>query len=157
MSAAREVSAASVARLLLVGSIPLETPQSVFEQFGGSLGRYLGALPDGEVGLRLHWISRIHFQVFALHPDLEIMQRPPLENGVERLHPRNTGESWRFKLRDGVDRIRFGERGWRLGYARDAREGPVTDGASFPSLASLTEQCGPTSHPRESGTPARAP
>jgi hypothetical protein len=110
----------SAARLLLVGSIPLDTPERVFEQFGGPLGRYLGALPDGEVGLRLHWISRIHFQVFALHPDLEIMQRPPLENGVERLNPRNTSESWRFRVREGVERIRFGERGWRLGYARDA-------------------------------------
>ena len=108
------------ARLLLVGSIPLGTSERVFEQFGGPLGRYLGALPDGEVGLRLHWISRIHFQVFALHPDLEVVQRPPLENGVERLNPRNTSESWRFKVRDGVDRIRFGERGWRRGYARDA-------------------------------------
>ena len=107
-------------KLLLVGSIPLDTPERVFERFGGPLGRYLGALPDGEIGLRLHWISRIHFQVFALHPDLEIVQRPPLENGVERLNPRNTSESWRFRVRESVERIRFGEPGWRLGYARDA-------------------------------------
>lgn len=120
MNAEREIFPMNAARLLLVGSIPLDTPERVFKQFGGPLSRHLGALPDGEIGLRLHWISRIHFQVFALHPDLEIMQRPPLTNGVERLNPRNTGESWRFKVRDGVERIRFGEPGWRLGYARDA-------------------------------------
>ncbi|MEO7402879.1 MAG: hypothetical protein ABIU95_04345 [Burkholderiales bacterium] len=106
--------------LLLVGSIPLDSTEAVFGKFGGGLGRYLGALPDGEVGLRRHWISRIHFQVFALHPDIEIVRRPQLENGVERLNARNTGDSWLFRIRDGVERIRFGEPGWRIGYARDA-------------------------------------
>ena len=39
--------------LLLVGSIPLDTPQDVFQTFGAPLGRYLFAMPDGEVGPRL--------------------------------------------------------------------------------------------------------
>ena len=108
------------ADLLLVGSIPYDTVTEVFEKFGEPLAPNLQALPDGEVGPRTHWISRIHYQVFALHPDIEIVQRPQLEDGVERINPRNAGDSWRFRVREGVKEIHFGEKGWRLGYARDA-------------------------------------
>ncbi len=108
------------ADLLLVGSIPYDTVAEVFEKFGEPLAANLQALPDGEVGPRAHWISRIHYQVFALHPDIEIVSRPKLENGVERLNPRNASDSWLFRVRDGVKEIHFGETGWRLNYARDA-------------------------------------
>jgi hypothetical protein len=108
-------------QLHLVGSIPLDTPQEVFERFGAPLGKYLVAMPDGEVGPRRHWISRVHYQVLAAHPELEIVQRPaPDENGVERQFPRNAGDAWHFRVRDGVKEVRFGDPGWRLGYARDA-------------------------------------
>ncbi|MGB6448040.1 MAG: hypothetical protein WBF47_23300 [Xanthobacteraceae bacterium] len=107
--------------LLLVGSIPYDTPQEVFQSFGASLGQYLFAMPDGEVGPRRHWISRVHYQVLAAHPELEIVQRPaPDENGVEQQHPRNAADAWWFKVKDGVKQVRFGDPGWRLGYARDA-------------------------------------
>ncbi len=107
--------------LLLVGSIPYDTPQQVFQSFGAQLGKYLFAMPDGEVGPRRHWISRVHYQVLAAHPELEIVQRPPPdENGVERQYPRNAAEAWWFKVKDGVEQVRFGDPGWRLGYARDA-------------------------------------
>jgi hypothetical protein len=108
------------AQLLLVGSIPLDTPKDVFETFGAPLGPYLSALPDGEVGPRSHWISRIHYQVFAGHPELEILARPRPDAGVERLNPHDNSDRWQFKVRDGVERVRFGEPGWRLGFARDA-------------------------------------
>ena len=107
--------------LLLVGSIPFDTPQEVFQSFGAPLGNYLFAMPDGEVGPRRHWISRVHYQVLAAHPELEVVQRPaPDENGVERQHPRNAADAWWFKVKDGVNHVRFGDPGWRLGYARDA-------------------------------------
>ncbi len=106
--------------LHLVGSIPLETVQDVFESFGARLGGNLATLPDGEVGPRSHWISRVHYQVLAGHPDFETVRRPAPENGIERAHPRNAGDGWMFKIRNGVDRVRFGDPGWRLGYARDA-------------------------------------
>ena len=107
--------------LLLVGSIPLDTPEDVFRTFGKPLGKYLFAMPDGEVGPRRHWISRVHYQVLAAHPELEVVQHPaPDENGVERQHPRNSTDAWWFRVRDGFDRVRFGDPGWRLGYARDA-------------------------------------
>jgi hypothetical protein len=107
--------------LLLVGSIPLDTPEEVFAAFGAPLGKYLIAMPDGEVGPRRHWVSRVHYQVLAAHPELEVVQRPaPDENGIERAFPRNAADAWWFKVKDGVKQVRFGDPGWRLGYARDA-------------------------------------
>ncbi|HLH88121.1 MAG TPA: hypothetical protein VKX28_06660 [Xanthobacteraceae bacterium] len=108
-------------QLHLVGSIPLDTPQEVFETFGAPLGKYLFAMPDGEVGPRRHWISRVHYQVLAAHPELEIVQRPaPDADGVERQFPRNAADAWHFRVKAGVEKVRFGDPGWRLGYARDA-------------------------------------
>jgi hypothetical protein len=106
--------------LMLVGSIPLDTVTEVFEKFGGPLGGHLTTLPDGEVGPRKHWISRVHYQVLSGHPELETVRRPAPEDGVERLNPRNAGDSWQFKVKAGVERVRFGDPGWRLGFARDA-------------------------------------
>jgi hypothetical protein len=106
--------------VLLVGSIPLDTADDVFRTFGSALGPSLAAMPDGEVGPRKHWISRVHYQVLAGHADLDIVRRPAPDDGVERLNPRNAGDSWLFKVKDGVERVRFGDPGWRLGYARDA-------------------------------------
>lgn len=107
-------------QLLLVGSIPLDTAEQVFETFGAPLGRFLSAMPDGEVGPRSHWISRIHYQVFAGHPEFDILAHPRPDNGVERLNPHDNSDRWQFKVRDGVERVRFGDPGWRLGFARDA-------------------------------------
>lgn len=106
--------------VLLVGSIPFDTPEEVFREFGTPLGSALKAMPDGEVGPRKHWISRIHYQVLSGHPELETVQRPAPDNGVERLFPRNAADAWWFKVKDGVERVRFGDPGWRIGYARDA-------------------------------------
>ncbi len=107
-------------QLLMVGSMPLDTASDVLETFGRPLGRFLRTIPDGETGPRRYWISRVHFDVFALHPDLEIIQRPRRDNGVERLVPHDDKDGWAFKVRDGVDRVVFGDPGWRLRYAWDA-------------------------------------
>jgi hypothetical protein len=118
--------------LLLVGSIPLDTPKDVFETFGPPLGRYLFAMPDGEVGPRRHWISRVHYQVLAAHPELEIVQRPaPDDNGVERQFPRGPADAWWFRVRSGVKQVRFGDPGWRLGYASVM---PATKGNKIPRI-----------------------
>jgi hypothetical protein len=106
--------------LLMVGSVPLETAREVFETFGKPLGPHLSCVPDGEIGFRRHWISRVHFQVFAIHPDIEVLQRPRPDGGVERLNPHDTADSWKFRVRVGAEKVRFGEPGWRLGFARDA-------------------------------------
>lgn len=106
--------------VLFVGSIPFDTSEDVLRDFGPAFGASLLAMPDGEVGPRSHWISRVHYSVFANHPDFEILRQPQKENGVERLNPRNASDSWQFRLRPGVDKVQFGDKGWRLGYARDA-------------------------------------
>lgn len=106
--------------LMLVGSVPFETAEEVFASFGGTLGNRLAAVPDGEVGPRRHWISKVHYQVMAGHPEFEILRRPAYENGRERQNPRGPGDSWLFRVKPGIGRVRFGDPGWRLGYARDA-------------------------------------
>jgi len=106
--------------LLLVGSIPYDTVEDVFRNFGAALGPHLKTMPDGEVGPRKHWISRVHYQVLAGHPQLDVVRFPEPVDGVERQFPQNAADSWLFKVKDGVDRVRFGDPGWRLGYARDA-------------------------------------
>ncbi|MFM9972382.1 MAG: hypothetical protein ACKVQK_28710 [Burkholderiales bacterium] len=107
-------------RLLLVGSIPFDSTKEVFDAFGRTLSPWLRAMPDGETGPRKHWISRVHYQVLALHPDLEVLRQPAKEDGVERLAPRGAQDSWLFRVRPGVERVRFGDPGWRLGFAREA-------------------------------------
>jgi hypothetical protein len=106
--------------LLLVGSIPLETVEDVMLKFGGELGRYLPAMPDGEVGERRSWVNRFSYQLFNGHADLETMRKPSRADGREPLLPRTRDESWQFKVAPNVDKVRFGLPGLRLGYARDA-------------------------------------
>jgi hypothetical protein len=107
-------------QLLLVGSIPLDTVEEVMRTFGGPLGRYLPAMPDGEVGERRSWVNRFSYLLFNGHPDLETLRRPPKIDGVEQPLPTKRSESWQFRVRPGVERVRFGLPGLRLGYARDA-------------------------------------
>jgi hypothetical protein len=106
--------------LLLVGSVPLKTVEDVMRTFGGALGKYLPAIPDGEVGERRSWVLRLSYQVFNGHIDLETIKRPQRVNGVEQLMPRSRDDVWQFKVKDGVEQVRFGNPGYRLGYAKDA-------------------------------------
>ena len=74
--------------LLLIGSIPLDTPEQVFRRVGGPLGPFLAYVPDGEVGDRRYWIDGIAYRVFNGHPEIETLRRPaPDANGVESWRP----------------------------------------------------------------------
>jgi hypothetical protein len=42
--------------VLLVGSVPLESPRAVFEALGTKLGKMAKRIPDGETGARKDWI-----------------------------------------------------------------------------------------------------
>lgn len=106
--------------ILLVGSVPLKSAEEAMSTFGAALGPYLPAVPDGEVGERKSWVNRLSYQVFNGHIDLETIRRPQRVNGVEQLLPRGRDDTWQFKVRDGVDIVRFGNPGSRLGYAKDA-------------------------------------
>jgi hypothetical protein len=107
-------------KLLLVGSVPLDTVEEVMTTFGGPLGRYLPALPDGEVGERRSWVNRLCYLLFNGHADLETLKRPKPVDGLEQLLPRTRDDGWQFRVRPNVKRVRFGNPGTRLGYARDA-------------------------------------
>jgi len=106
--------------LMLVGSVPLETAEQVMRMFGPPLGAFLQSIPDGEVGDRRWWVLRLSWQVFLGHPDLELIKRPVPDNGVERLVPRDRSDLYWFRVKPGVKVVRFGDPGWRLGFARDA-------------------------------------
>jgi len=106
--------------LLLVGSVPLDSVEEVMRTFGGALAKHVPAIPDGEVGERRSWVNRLSYQIFSGHQDLETIRRPKSVDGVEQLLPRSRDDAWNFKVRPGVDRVRFGHPGSRLGYARDA-------------------------------------
>ena len=106
--------------LLLVGSVPLDTVEEVMRTFGGALAPYLPAVPDGEVGERRSWVNRLGYQIFNGHLDLDTIRRPKPIDGVEQLLPRGRDDSWQFKVKPGIERVRFGNPGSRLGYARDA-------------------------------------
>jgi hypothetical protein len=107
--------------LLLVGSVPLDTAEEVFRQVGGSLGQWLPYMPDGEIGERQYWIDGLAYRVLNGHPELETLRRPePDENGVERWRPRGIHDQFQFRVKPGIDKVRFGDPGWRLGYTRDA-------------------------------------
>lgn len=106
--------------LLLVGSIPCNTVEEVFRTWGVTFAAHLEYMPDGEVGDRLHWIDGQAYRTFNGHPNIETLKRPAPDDGVERWKPRDFADEWEFKVKPGVKRVGFGDRGWRLGYARDA-------------------------------------
>ncbi|MFT5116286.1 MAG: hypothetical protein ACI8P9_005653 [Parasphingorhabdus sp.] len=106
--------------LVLVGNCAYDTAEQTFKAMGGKLGEHLNYLPDGEIGERISWISHIAYRVYMGHPDIETLERPLGDNGVEAWKAGVNGTTWKFRVRDGVEQVRFGEPGWRLGYARDA-------------------------------------
>jgi len=108
--------------LMLVGSIPYDTAEQVYHAVGPTLGPHMPFMPDGEVGERIYWINHLAYRVFHGHPDIETIERPIDENGVEawRSLQLNTNSRWIFKVKAGVKQVKFGDPGWRLGYARDA-------------------------------------
>jgi hypothetical protein len=56
-------------------SIPLDTRRRCLKDLARRC-KYLFSTPDGEVGPRRHWISRVHYQVLAARPELDVGKRP---------------------------------------------------------------------------------
>ena len=100
--------------VLLVGSVPRESAEEVFQTCSAVLGTHLQALPDGEVGARKSWIQCQAKLVFNGHPALETVRRPGSQDG---LAPDYT-DNWVFRVRPGIAALEFGD----LGYARWALE-----------------------------------
>src|SRR5215469_5298228 len=66
--------------LMLVGSVPLETPDEVFRTCGQAIGHHVPALPDGETDERIWWVNMLAYRVFHGHPEIRTVKRPPPEN-----------------------------------------------------------------------------
>jgi len=91
----------------LVGSVPLDSAGQVFETCARALGPHLGALPDGEVGHRIHWIVCQAVSVFNDHPDIELLHRPAPRDGKEQWLPKDYQDQWKFRLKSLVSAVRF--------------------------------------------------
>lgn len=77
----------------LVGSVPLETPEQVFQSVVGKLGANLKWLPDGETGKRIDWITWLE-PIFAGSSALEPSGK------IFRVHPGASPQT-RYQLRPG--------------------------------------------------------
>jgi hypothetical protein len=63
--------------LLMLGSVPLDTPEEVFQVCGRTIGEYLPWMPDGETDERIWWVNMLAYCVYHGHPDIETVRRPP--------------------------------------------------------------------------------
>jgi hypothetical protein len=106
---------------MLVGSARLETAEETFRTFGGALGPDLSFIPDGEVGERRNFIMHLARRVYLTHPDLEVVTRPAPQGTLRDVwRAASFQDNWRFRVKPGIGEIRFGDPGWRLGYAEAA-------------------------------------
>lgn len=104
-------------KVLLVGGVPGDSAEDVFRLCAPIVGDLAEGLTDGETGFRYLWVVFLAPQVFAVHPDVEIANRPKPKPGVEDWIPGGWEDLWRFRLKPGVDSISFP----RLGYADFAK------------------------------------
>jgi len=112
------------ASLLMVGSVPAATAEDVFRMVGPVLGDLLIAIPDGEPGYRNKWIVFNAPHVFEPNPGLEAVNKPKpnrdksVYKELEDWVPTSWEEMWRFRVRDGVEKVKFDN----LHYAEFAQE-----------------------------------
>ena len=97
----------ATAPLLLVGSIPLDDADAVFDAVAHTLGSRLTSVPDGETGIRSNWIGWQH-AVFA--------GQDALEQGTEKERTYQLNPPYRFKAGKTVSDVDFTD----LGFAREA-------------------------------------
>jgi hypothetical protein len=99
--------------VLLVGSIPLDSSEAVFRALAKHLGTEAARYPDGETGVRTHWVRWQH-HLFDKNPDFLLIgsrQLAGFKDGLARPF---------YALRQGSDltKLRFNE----MGYAAAAIE-----------------------------------
>ena len=104
------------APLMLVGSVPLSGTEEVLAACSDELGELVDALPDGETGYRTNWVNFQAYFVHHSHPDLDTLQRPDPSDGVLQWSPSGFADLWNFRVRDGVQRVEYGD----LFYAEEA-------------------------------------
>jgi hypothetical protein len=119
---------ANAASVLMVGSVPAHTAEEVFRTLGPALGDLLVGVSDGEPGYRNKWIVFNAPHVFEPHPALQAVNKPKpnrdksVYKELEDWVPTSWEEMWRFRVRDGVSAVSFGN----LRYADFAQESYAT-------------------------------
>ncbi len=114
--------------VLMVGSVPAPTAEEVFRTVGPGLGDLLIGISDGEPGFRNKWIVFNAPYVFEPNAALEAVNKPKPDRDksvykeVEDWVPTSWEEMWRFRVRDGVEKVSFDN----LHYAEFARESYAT-------------------------------
>lgn len=101
----------------LVGSVPLDSAGAVFETCARALGPHLAAMPDGEVGHRIHWIVCQAVFVFNGHPQLELLHRPAPIDGKEQWLPKGYADQWKFRVKPNAGAVVFDDlkyAGWAI-------------------------------------------
>lgn len=97
----------ATAPLLLVGSIPLEHADAVFDAVADTLGPRLTSIPDGETGIRSNWIGWQH-AVFA--------GQDALEQGTEKEREYQLNPPYRIRKGKSAVDVDFAD----IGFAREA-------------------------------------
>ena len=97
----------AVTEVHLVGSVPMESEEAVFDLVGATLGRCCRRIPDGETGGRRNWIG---WQLDAFQRQGALVQKSQKDRDYQ-LHPPFT-----FVAGKGPEDLDFGE----LGFARHA-------------------------------------
>jgi hypothetical protein len=108
--------------LMMVGSARAETAEQALTQLAETVGSQVSFLPDGETGERRNFIMHLARRLYLTHPDMEIVSRPAPQDGLSDVITAagSFNDIWSFKVRDGIDAVKFGQPGWRLGYAEPA-------------------------------------
>jgi hypothetical protein len=108
--------------VLLVGSVPLDSPEAVFRLVGETVGGLVSGVPDGEPGYRQQWINMLAACIYSQTPWLETDTRPRGTPAGEDWHPTEYDDHWMFKVKKGAGPYRLEQ----LGYADDAKRSYAT-------------------------------
>jgi hypothetical protein len=118
--------------IYLVGSVPLQNAEQVFETVGAAFGPRIKRIPDGETGERSDWITWLE-PAFADNPAFE------KSGEFFRIHEKGTGRE-RYRLKPGVraQDVRFDNLFYtdiaKASYAafkRAKQAGKIADGTKF--------------------------
>ena len=98
--------------LLIVGSVPLQTPTDVFEICRDHISDSLACMPDGETGERIWWTNFLAYRCYHGHPDIDTLLRPEKVDDIPQWMPIGLEDMWNFKVKNGVDKLRLGDPGY---------------------------------------------
>ena len=94
--------------LLLVGSLPVGSTEEAFRQGAELFGDLVFALPDGETGPRVAWVSYERERLARPNPAIEVVEETASPTGL----PRHAYETPIFSVREGAEAaVRHGGRG----------------------------------------------